>query len=501
MFAIFRASLGAFYLHVLRFKTDFKSITIGFWVYIADLFGPVRCIYRLTFKLERFTSRRVMYALLGILLSYYEYRGAKGFFLMKLIISFLDMAIIQSNYGKMTHYLELNVDFCQNAFPHSGAMPWASIDLIKEIADCCGRLIVKRGGSSIAGMGVVLKSAGRAMLYSVAHVTKDGDFVQFDKMNLNIMTPDFRHVTKDDDPMVAMKVEVDDCPDVELLTPSEVYDVKQLVFVNSPAIGEEYVCMTDRFEIRRGKLHAIVNLRKGDSGGPCFAVLADGIIRLCGVVSQGNPRNGGGNIISFCYSEEKPDHDSSDDDNPLADVTHFNKVRRIGFRSDDARERVLTMHHDLHCTLASYEEDFEAMKGWPRKLNYEDFTMSDDEICAMLGRVEALHARSASPQKIENKREKEVRFEDERDDDYGNGKAARNKRRKSSRKDKGARKRAVMAARNALLALRGGMPLDAANSLFDLIMMGFDISPYDYPIHCNGSTTVYTPEPPDPEYD
>jgi hypothetical protein len=125
MFAIFRASLGAFYLHVLRFKTDFKSITIGFWVYIADLFGPVRCIYRLTFKLERFTSRRVMYALLGILLSYYEYRGAKGFFLMKLIISFLDMAIIQSNYGKMTPYLELNVDFCQNAFPHSGAMPWA----------------------------------------------------------------------------------------------------------------------------------------------------------------------------------------------------------------------------------------------------------------------------------------------------------------------------------------------------------------------------------------
>jgi len=180
-------------------------------------------------------------------------------------------------------------------------------------------------------------------------------------MNQSTSDPDFRTIGFGDDPIMAMKYEAD-AVEIDMLSQDEAHDVQQLIFVNV-VIGERWkvldrvICVVPNFGVRNGRLHASVNLRKGDSGGPCFAVLSDGTVRFCGVVSQGNPRGGGGNIVSICYASDKLGGNSSDEDSIGHGCTprQFNRVRRNDFASQDMERTRYADAHNLGKLLVHYQ--------------------------------------------------------------------------------------------------------------------------------------------------
>lgn len=456
MFVSFRASLGTFYLYVLRYRTDVKSLAAGFYVYLIDWWGPMRCGFRLIFRLENFNTRRALYAILGFIIGYYEYRHAFEFCVVRVCLSTVDKLFIGSVYGRATHYLEVDFDFMQASFPQSGALPWMCVDELRAISSSTGRLLADKAGKTVGGLGVILSSGGRAMLYTVRHVVEGCKLVKFG--SLTIADPDFRNITDASDPMVAMKVEVDDAPKVELLTRDEAYDVKHLVFINSTEEGN-FICVVPDFKLVLGKLHATVNLRKGDSGGPCFAVLTSGELRLCGAVSQGNPRHGGGNIVSFCYHCGETNGNSSDEDS-LGAVTQFNRVRRVSFASDDADSLRLSNCESLNDFIEDFRSDFEQIGNWARPIRWDDMKLNNDDLGAFL------HAANYA----------EERRDDDRDvsdnDDSGAVRQSSSKRRKSKRKDKAFRKERGLVARILVEKLKQVYSLNDCSAIFDALMSG-----------------------------
>jgi len=284
---------------VLRYKTDFMSLAAGFFVYSADFFGPVSCFGRLAFGYEKMNPRRATYLFVAVVLTVSECFYAREFAVYRAVMSFFDIVVFKSRYGRMAHYLSVDIDFMQAAFPHSGAPPWTAMDVLMHLSEYTSILVAKdKAGKTVRGLGVVLNSAGATLLYSVRHVVADAALATFKTVQYS--SPEFNKVTQSKDPLMAMKIATDlEAPDIELLTKTEAFDVQQLVFINCSMDDKRFICFVPEFEIRLGELQAVVNLRKGDSGGPCFAVLGSGIMRLCGVVSRGKPRGGGGNIISF----------------------------------------------------------------------------------------------------------------------------------------------------------------------------------------------------------
>lgn len=365
----FRASLGTYYILTLRYKMDITSIFYGLIVYMTDAFGPFVALYRLVFRYEAASSRRLLYALTGIILSYVEVRGALELMQFRLIVSFIDYFFVQSTFGRTLHYLEYNVDFMQSQFPQVGAPPWLSFKKLAEVAKHTGVVFAKRDdGQYVRGMGVALRSGGSIMFYTVQHVARRAIELTFQGKRYS--SPDLRPVTDGDDPIVGMKAPLlPGVPDVEILTIGELPFIKQVMFVNSilDKNGDEVdktICFVDDWTLDKNgtKMAAAVNLRKGDSGGPVFAILSSGSVRFCGVVSQGNPRDGGGNLISFFTSDKAVGYNSSDDESPVekeSKIAQFNGVRRNallrGKPSGDLRERA----DDLERFLDLNEEVWE----------------------------------------------------------------------------------------------------------------------------------------------
>lgn len=340
MFAAYRASLGAFYIHSLRFKKEPRILFDGFVVYCVDFFGPFNAAWRILLQYETVNPRRCMYAMHGLVSLWFEFRGARGMLYIRMVATFIDVILVQSGYQNTTHYLEYNVDACQQAFPQFRAMPWISLSQLAEAAESTGVLLAVKSGGLHRGIGFALDCAGRTMLYTVEHVTRGISEFVFAKNR--IVEPHFEPVTtKGDDPMVAAKMDGIKSVAMELLTPTEACDVVQLLFINvimdeKHRVVDKPICFINEFSKVGDKLHASVNLMKGDSGGPCFAVLKSGILRFCGVVSRGNPRRGGGNIVSFCYSDNVIGCDSSSEDDGEGEIAQFNRVRRAKYCTDDA---------------------------------------------------------------------------------------------------------------------------------------------------------------------
>jgi len=340
MLAIFRAALGAFYIHSLRYSFDASSLLRGAWIYSIDAFGGPRALVRMFFGYEPVDPRRLMYGLVGSVLLWGEAVGAYGLFLFRVGCSLSDIMVFRTTLGRAMHYLDFNVDFMQAAYSQDGAPPYVSLKMINDIANNVGIVFVEQSGRTKRGMGVLLRSANRTMLYSVKHVVDRAKMVTF--LGESTSDPDFRAVGAGDDPIMAMKYE-GDAVQVDMLSIEEVDDVKQLIFVNVVVddaweVLDRVTCVVPKFTLRNGKLYAAVNLRKGDSGGPCFATLSDGTVRFCGVVSQGNPRGGGGNIVSICYASDMLGGNSSDEESVGHGRTpkQFNAVRRRHFSSQDA---------------------------------------------------------------------------------------------------------------------------------------------------------------------
>jgi len=435
-FVFFRASLGAYYLHILRYKTDLRSLSAGFFVYSADFFGPLHCLVRLIFSYETLNPRRVTYLVVGIVLMFFECSFAREFAAYRVILSLFDIAVLKSRYGRSAHYLSVNVDFMQAAFPHSGAPPWTSMDLLVRLAEYTGVLISKDvHNRAVRGLGVVLNSAGTTMLYSVRHVVTNSALASF--RGKHYSSPDFRKVTRGDDPLMVKKIGEDlDAPEVELLTRPEAFEVQQLVFINCSDDGSNYVCFVPEFKLRNNNLEAAVNLRTGDSGGPCFALLGSGVIRLCGVVSRGVSRDGGGNLISFCYSSGEMGADSADEDS-VGPVHQFQAVRRVRFSSDTSDSVQADAALSFQVYLDNHADDFEKMKPWIEHFKWEDLDADEDQVSDRISRadferVSALEKRTDGD---EGGPDSEAYY----DDDQGRRKGK--KEPKSRRKDKAYRKR------------------------------------------------------------
>lgn len=494
MFLAFRASLGAFYIHSLRYRTDPSILVSGLFVYAADAFGPVRCAYRIIFRYEQMNPRRIMYAFIGMILNWYEFAYAREFLVLKFFISFLDSTLIRSKYGRTTHYLEYKVDFMQKAFPQDGALPWFDMEVLSNVSAHTAHVVSTNAKATVRGVGVVLNSGGRAMLYCVKHVVHGCQLLKFQSQN--IANPEFRPLTNGDDPMVAMKIEdYDGAPEIELLTHSEVFDVAHLVFMNATA-DDKYICIVHTWKQLSGKLHASVNLRRGDSGGPCFAVLNDGTLRLCGVVSSGNPRRGGGNIISFCYHSGELSADSSEDEKSLGDVAQFNRVRRVKFASDDPEEISSEALSDVHNYLVKFEDEFRELQYWKYHMTWE---MMDED-----------------PEMVQHKLSN-GNLDDYRDDDdhhyredgagddagdTGGGKKSKRKDKKARSKDRAYRKRSFNSARVLREKLKLAYSRKDARIIFDTIMKGNipRMAGRTFIMTTDGRNWIFADNPPNPDW-
>jgi hypothetical protein len=250
-----------------------------------------------------------------------------------------------------------------------------SLSKLSEVAKFTSSILVTKAGKTFRGVGVVLESGGRTMLYTVKHVVDGAALLSF--QGKNIASPDFRNVSSSCDPIVAMKFddekyEKDPPPSVQLMTREEIPYIQSLAFISPDDQGKSYTCVVPEFKIcKDGTLQAIVNLKKGDSGSPCFSVLKDGSLRFCGVVSQGNPRNGGGNIISFCVHNGDLGADSSEDEvDAKLSVQQFNRVRRVKFASDRGRYDI--DYKRMISFLEDKKELLESLRDWDDPIPFSD---------------------------------------------------------------------------------------------------------------------------------
>merc|ERR1719414_67983 len=294
----FRSFLGAFYISRLRYKIDVETVISGFWVYLSDFFGPLRAVSRMFFGSEKRTSRRLWYAAVGLVLMWYEYDSAREILFLRLMVSIVDILFGDNRYGRTTYYLDFNLDFMQFAFPQEGSLPWMSLDTLTKIGEHVHEIVVQKPKGTVRGVCVALKSGGRSMLYTVKHVARNAELIMVNGNTYS--TPNFEALTDASDPMVAMKFDDDKAPDVELLRPHEIGNIAALAVLTSDVDGEPKVNIVPDFSIHKGSIQGAVDLMKGDSGSPCFSIMEDGNVRMCGVVVAGNPRRGGGNFIASC---------------------------------------------------------------------------------------------------------------------------------------------------------------------------------------------------------
>merc|ERR1739846_119066 len=108
-------------------------------------------------------QRRLLYAVLGLAIMWFEFHSAYDFFISRFVVSAFDVGVLKSRYGRMTHYLQYQVDLMQTAFPQEGAMPWVSVKDLSRISEFTGTLLARgENGPGKQGMGTVLNSGGRS---------------------------------------------------------------------------------------------------------------------------------------------------------------------------------------------------------------------------------------------------------------------------------------------------------------------------------------------------
>jgi len=373
----FRALLGAFYISKLRYRVDIETVLNGFWVYLSDFFGPFRVVSRVIFGHEKRTGRRMWYGIIGLALLWYEFSGAREVFVLRLFCSVMDIMFGENQYSRTTHYLDFNVDFMQVAFPQNGSLPWMSLDLLTTIGKHVHEITVQKPRGVVRGVCVALKSGGRSMLYTVKHVARDARMIMVNGAKYS--TPTFEDVTRASDPIVAMKFDQVDLPSVELLRLCEVDDITALAVLTSDLDGEPKVNIIPDFSFYDGSIHAAVNLAKGDSGSPCFSIMRDGNVRLCGVVSAGNPRRGGGNFVASCLAdnfEEINSSDESEDGTRLQGIANFNSIRRRFGENHDGHE---IMHrNNLNKYITDNRDALSRLRSWSVLPTWDDF---DEHSC------------------------------------------------------------------------------------------------------------------------
>jgi len=332
-FVGFRAALGQYSMVTLRFKVGMSELQQGLLVYMCDLFGPVRCIYRLLFGIENLNRRRISYATVFLCISVYEYQCALEVFMLRLLFSFLDYVVFDSGKARATKYLGESLDMMERSFPNDGSFPWNEVDKLLAFRGFTG-IIDSVGDKTLKGVGVAIRVAGEAKLYALKHVVKGVKSMSF--CGLDQITPLAVPLTGGDDPVVVVDLSESYLrpPECCILLRQEAGFIKHLMFINvSDSDSVVTFIPPGSFKVEGNSISACVELKPGDIGGPLFGVLNDGNLRYCGMVSKGMRKKGAGNVVTFVYGDGCLSFDSDSDDDSSLNSSEARRLGRVNMAS------------------------------------------------------------------------------------------------------------------------------------------------------------------------
>jgi hypothetical protein len=295
----FRTLFGMFTILSMRYHFNASNAYKGFFIYMTDVFGGFSIVLNVVGGVQKYDSRRFAYALVNIFLLSFEFYYGIDILALRMIFWFGDKFIFNTGLCALPRYLQ--VDMRTADFPQDGAQPWLKLEEILKLAQ---HVVVVRCQSQTNGMsrglGFLVKNGNKVCLLSVRHVMNGLKSLSFRDQTVTGPSPTF-YSTELDDPVAKIVVSKEcDGADIELLDFNEVSSVDSMFFIKMDENDEAlitYITRPWQFS-DSGHLRACVDLDRGNSGGPVFAVLSDGNIRYVGCVSAGDVSASSGNYIS-----------------------------------------------------------------------------------------------------------------------------------------------------------------------------------------------------------
>jgi hypothetical protein len=336
MFAAFRALFGAFIILTMRYRNSPENVVKGFTIYMCDVFSGPWYAVSVVFGFHKFDERRALYSVVATVFLFFELRCALDVVFIRVIFSFFDAVIFQTCFYKLPKYL--NYDMGNTMFPQAGSLPWMSLDSINDAAAYVYRLHTRDdNGKPYCGLGFIRRDGSRNYMMTVKHVLKGMRRMSYG--NREMTNPKCSTLSCQDDPVACISV-----PDkgyaVPLIEETDVDFVRSLYFIKRDIDDSDRLktCTVVDWKItKHGEINAVVDLQKGDSGGPVFAVLDTGKLRYCGCVTAGNIDIHGGNYISSVLCVNQPTG-RIDSDSEAESVASRQLSKRVTFdtRLDDA---------------------------------------------------------------------------------------------------------------------------------------------------------------------
>jgi hypothetical protein len=226
---------------------------------------------------------------------------------------------------------------CRADFPQEGSHPWVAMDLITRLSKHVVDIkMVEDDGKPWAGLGFLRKEGRKTALFSINHVIDGYKKISF--LNEHIMNPKPMNIGDEDDPVCRLSVP-SNVPgaDIPTLDMSEVDMVDSLFFIKRDEnTHETKLSYVSKFKFENnGNIKASIDLSRGNSGGPAFAVMKDETVKYAGATSGGDHDNLTGNFISSVCSME-PRNGRLDTDSESGQSTARNTKKRVSFRLNDS---------------------------------------------------------------------------------------------------------------------------------------------------------------------
>lgn len=319
LFAAFavRSCFGMFVLISMKYKFSIDNVMSGFMIYMTDVFGGVIYLFRVIFSLERKDSKRVVYSIIGLVVITYEVIYAWDILMLRLVLLVIDRLVFQTNFGRVPKYLSMDMDSAD--FPQRDSLHWAFFDQLMDLSTSVVRITAKDSmkREQYSGQGFIRKEGRKYFLMSVKHVIDNMDAICF--AGQTICNPRvYKYQTCANDSVCSLRVSDESKgSEVTLLDQNEMDQVSCLVFLTLTKDDRVKQCVISQFSFdRNGVLKCAINLSRGDSGSPVFALVGLDKIRYAGCVSSGSYDCVSGNwissVVAYDDREGRMDDDSSD---------------------------------------------------------------------------------------------------------------------------------------------------------------------------------------------
>lgn len=347
----FRALFGMFVILAMRYRFTAENVYKGWVVYMGDVFGGIITLVRMMFFVERFESRRFSYAIINVLLLYFEAMYACDILMLRILVCGIDN-VVGTKYSCIPKYLQVNMNAAD--FPQKGAHPWIGLTKISDFAEYVVRVKCLDDNAKVTcGLGFLRKAGRHVHLMSVGHVVDGLRKISF--LGNTIKNPEPTCLSESLDPVVSVQV-ADDVAgaSIALLDRGEIQSINNLFFVKLDANDEVMITYVSKFSFDdKMEIRASVDLDYGNSGGPVFAVMENDSIRYAGAVSAGDYNTLNGNFISSviaCAGEKKPIFESD------SDSFGSNCGKRVMFKGDKEASNVETRVKILNRRSQSFHD-------------------------------------------------------------------------------------------------------------------------------------------------